>query len=152
MMEEKQLKNLQLFRKLGAFSVVRENPREAVKSINYAVNLLNEKAGRVLWIFPQGTIKPNAARPLAFYHGISRIIEKLGDCRVLPVALKYEFRNEFKPEIFVKIGQAQEFRANVPFLTKEITGKLEKTLTALLDDLGNDLAAERTAHYENIVK
>lgn len=48
MMEEKQLKNLQLFRKLGAFSVVRENPREAVKSINYAVNLLNEKAGRVL--------------------------------------------------------------------------------------------------------
>ena len=33
MMEEKHLENLPLFRKLGAFSVIRENPREAVKSI-----------------------------------------------------------------------------------------------------------------------
>nr|MBA3694670.1 acyl-phosphate glycerol 3-phosphate acyltransferase [Acidobacteriota bacterium] len=35
MMEEKQLRNLFLFRKLGAFSVVRENSRQAVKSLNY---------------------------------------------------------------------------------------------------------------------
>ena len=44
MMEEKQLKNLFLFRKLGAFSVVRENARKAMESINYAVELLEQSA------------------------------------------------------------------------------------------------------------
>src|SRR5688500_17469225 len=33
MMEEKQLKDLFLFRRLGVFSVVREDPRQAFKSI-----------------------------------------------------------------------------------------------------------------------
>jgi chlorobactene lauroyltransferase len=152
MMEEKQLKNLQLFRKLGAFSVVRENPREAVKSINYAVNLLKEKTDRTLWIFPQGEIKPNDSRPLYFFHGISRIIEKLGHCRVLPVALRYEFLSEFKPEVFVKVGEIQKFQMNKDFDSKEMTKNLELKLTKLLDNLRNDIAAQNTGSYENIVK
>lgn len=152
MMEEKQLANLRLFRKLGAFSVVRENPREAVKSINYAVELLKEKPSRALWIFPQGAIKPSDLRPLDFYHGISRIIGKLENCCVLPVALRYEFLNEFKPEIFAKIGDTQEFRANEGFVTKETTKNLEMKLVELIDELRNDIAAEKTESYENIVK
>src|SRR3712207_6621959 len=36
MMEEKQLKKLFPFRWLGAFSVVRENPRKSLESIKYA--------------------------------------------------------------------------------------------------------------------
>lgn len=152
MMEEKQLKNLQLFRKLGAFSVVRESPRDAVKSINYAVELLKEKTDRVLWIFPQGEIKPNDLRPLDFFHGISRIIQKLENCRILPVAFRYEFLNEFKPEIFVKVGEVQEFQALKDFDSKETTKNLEIKLTKLLDDLRNDIAAQNTESYENIVK
>lgn len=152
MMEEKQLRDLQLFRKLGAFSVVRENPREAVKSINYAARLLKESANRVVWIFPQGEIKPNDARPLKFYHGISRIIEKLENCSVLPIALRYEFLDDFKPEIFVKVGEIQGFSAKEKFISKEATINLEAKLTNLLDNLRNDIAAENTGSYENIVK
>src|SRR5215204_4434982 len=45
MMEEKQLKDLRLFRKLGAFSVDRDKPFEAIKSIRYAATILNTDSG-----------------------------------------------------------------------------------------------------------
>lgn len=150
MMEEKQLKDLQLFRKLGAFSVVRESPREAVKSINYATDLLKNRENRAVWIFPQGEIKPNDARPLGFFNGISRIVEKLGNCNFLPVAMRYEFLNEFKPEIYVKIGQMQRFHKNEKFDSKDLTGKFETQLTDLLDALKNDIAAGNTESYKKL--
>lgn len=150
MMEEKQLKDLQLFRKLGAFSVVRENPREAVKSINYAVDLLKSRENRAVCIFPQGEIKPNDARPLKFFNGLSRIVEKLGNCNFLPIAMRYEFLNEFKPEIFIKIGQIQRFQESEKFASKELTVKFEIELTGLLDALKNDVAAGNIANYEKL--
>jgi 1-acyl-sn-glycerol-3-phosphate acyltransferase len=67
MMEEKQLRKLRFFRLLGAFSVVRENPREAIKSINYAVKMLSEKTNCTLLIFPQGEILPSDVRPMRFF-------------------------------------------------------------------------------------
>lgn len=151
MMEEKQLEDLQLFRKLGAFSVVRENPREAVKSINYAVDLLKNKANRAVLIFPQGEIKPNDARPLGFYNGIARIVEKTTNCNVLPVALKYEFLNEFKPEIYVKIGEIQKNSKNETQNSRELSKDYEIKLTSLLDDLKSDIATRATGNYKKLL-
>ena len=150
-MEEKQLQNLQFFRKIGAFSVIRENPREAVKSINYAVELLNDKENRALLIFPQGEIKPNDRRPLEFYNGISRIAGKLENCHILPVALRYEFLGEFKPEVFVKIGDLQEFKENGKVESKGLTKKFEIQLTNLLDNLRNEIAEENAANYKKLL-
>jgi chlorobactene lauroyltransferase len=147
MMEEKQLKDLPLFLKLGAFSVVRESPREAVKSVNYAANLLKEKKDRAIWIFPQGTILPNDIRPLEFYNGLARIAEKVGECYLLPIALRYEFFGDWKPEILVKIGQAELFQSTKP---KELTKNLAENLTNLLDDLKQDIINQRLENYEII--
>lgn len=144
MMEEKQLKTLQFFRLLGAFSVVRENPREAVRSIKYAAQLLSEPKPKTLLIFPQGKIEPNDRRPLAFYRGLSRIIEKTiektGKCAVLPAAIRYEFLGKYKPEIFVKIGEPELFSG--AFEAKAKTAKFADTLTALLNELKNDIVNE----------
>jgi len=149
MMEEKQLRNLFLFRKLGAFSVVRENPRQAVKSLNYAVNLLKEKPFRTLWIFPQGEILPNDLRPLHFYNGLARIIEKVGDCLVNPLAIRYEFLNEYKPEIFVKIGKSENFN-NIDFNSKKLTRNFESRISKTLDELKNDVVSRNFANYKKI--
>jgi 1-acyl-sn-glycerol-3-phosphate acyltransferase len=151
MMEEKQLKDLRLFRKLGAFSIVRENPKEALKSIKYAVKKLQDISRSNLWIFPQGEILPNEIRPLNFYNGISKIIEKCGSCRVLPISLKFEFRNEFKPEIFVKIGKYQQFEKISKSESKALTKTLEKDLTLLLDSLRSDLIEGNLETYENLL-
>ncbi|MDQ4123071.1 MAG: lysophospholipid acyltransferase family protein [Acidobacteriota bacterium] len=150
MMEEKQLKQLFLFRRLGAFSVVRENPRMALLSINYAVDVLKEKPNRGVWIFPQGEILPNDARPLRFYQGLARIIEKTGRCTAAAVAMRYEFLGEFKPTAFAKISNV-EILANVEE-PKQLTEQLSLRLTALLDELKADIAAEKTSEYVDLLK
>ena len=150
MMEEKQLKDLQLFRKLGAFSVVRENPRKAVESINYAVRLLKNPR-RTLLLFPQGEILPNDLRPLNFYNGLSRIIEKTSKVLAAPTAIRYEFLNEFKPQIFVKIGSPQLFETDRKFDSKSLTAKNSKYLTNLLDELKTDIINKNFSRYEKII-
>lgn len=151
MMEEKHLKKLFLFRRLGAFSVVRENPREAVKSINYAANLLKENPNGTLWIFPQGEILPNDRRPLNFYHGAARAVEKAGQIFTVPLAMRYEFLGEFKPEIFVKIGAPEFVSVDKSSDTKNLTKQFEQRLTETLDELKNDVLTGNLQNYENIL-
>jgi 1-acyl-sn-glycerol-3-phosphate acyltransferase len=152
MMEEKHLRNLFLFRKLGAFSVVRENPRQSVKSLNYAVNLLKEKKEktfRTLWIFPQGEILPNDSRPLYFYNGLAKIIERVRGCSAVPLAIRYEFLNEYKPEIFVKIGKSENFN-NIDFNSKKLTRNFESRISKTLDEIKNDVVSRNFADYKKI--
>lgn len=139
MMEEKQLMKLSIFRKLGAFSVVREKPFEAIKSINYSAKLLEEKPGRALWIFPQGEILNNDIRPIRFYKGITKIIEKVGECIIIPIAFRYEFLGAFKPEVFVKIGEADN------------NENFENYITLLLDSLKADIINENFNSFEKII-
>lgn len=147
MMEEKRLKRFFLFRKLGAFSVIRENPRSALESINYAVDLLKD-TDRALWIFPQGEILPNDLRPLGFYNGISKIIQKLGKCSTVSLAFKYEFLNEFKPQIFVNIKTPEEINFEK---SKKLTVHFENKTVENLDEMKNDILKQRFDEYERIV-
>lgn len=151
MMEEKQLRKLFLFRLLGAFSVVREKPRQAAKSIDYAAKLLKNNPERMLWIFPQGEILPNDSRPVRFYSGLSRIIEKVEKCSVTSLAIRYEFLGEFKPEIFVKIGMPEIISTNSDFNAKWLTLELENQLTKTLDELKEDVLSQNTSDYKNLL-
>ncbi len=151
MMEEKQLKNLQLFRKLGAFSVVRENPREGLKSINYSVKLLQENPNRTLCLFPQGEILPNDNRPIEFFNGISRIIEKIKTCNIFSIAMRYEFLGDFKPQIFLKIKNIDILDNSKNLNSKEFTKKLSDILTINLNELKNDILESKLKNYRNII-
>ncbi|HXG83218.1 MAG TPA: lysophospholipid acyltransferase family protein [Pyrinomonadaceae bacterium] len=151
MMEERQLKKLFLFRKLGAFSVVKEIPREAVESINYAAQILKKDFRRALWIFPQGEILPNDLRPVRFFNGISRIIEKTGNVQVLPVAVKYEFLENFKPEIFIKVGKLEMLEIGKNFQPKKYTELLAIKLERVLDELKNEIAYGKFDEFEKII-
>jgi 1-acyl-sn-glycerol-3-phosphate acyltransferase len=150
MMEEKHLKKLFLFRRLGAFSIVRENPRQAAVSISYAADLLGQGTNRALWIFPQGEIRRQDARPLGFYHGAARIIEKLEKCEALPLAIRFEFTGEFKPEIFARIGAPEALEPDENFNAKQLTKRLETNLTQLLDVLKEDVLANNLDNYSKI--
>ena len=151
LMEEKQLKDLPLFRKLGAFSIVRENPKEALKSINYSVEQLRNNSKANLWIFPQGEIQPNDLRPLFFYSGISRIIQKAGKCCVVPIALRFEFLNDFKPDIFLKIGQINYFDKITKSKSKTLPEEFRKEMENLLDGLKEDVLSGNLNKYINLI-
>lgn len=149
MMEEKQLRNLFLFRRLGAFSVIRENPRQAVRSLNYAINLLKEKSARTIWIFPQGEVFPNDIRPLNFQNGLAMIIKKTGTCAAISLAIRYEFLGEFKPCIFVKIGKP-EILPNDLSDSKILIKRFENQLTETLDNLKRDVVMKQFAEYQKL--
>ncbi len=151
MMEEKQLKDLFLFRYLGAFSVVRENFREAVKSIKYSAQILTENPTKTIWIFPQGEILPNDLRPIFFYNGLSKIVEKVGKCSVAPLSIRYEFLGKFKPDIFVKIRETREIDVNQDFKVKEFTNLLSTQMTDSLDALKDDIITGNLSKYHSII-
>ena len=150
MMEEVNLRRYYLFRRLGAFSIDKNNRRGALESLNYAVDLLKNKK-RTLWIFPQGEILPNDLRPFRFYNGLTWIIEKLKKVRILPAAIRYEFRNEFKPEILFKIGKPEIASGFLKNNRKSKTSDLEQNLTNVLDSLKSDLINDSLKKYLNIL-
>jgi 1-acyl-sn-glycerol-3-phosphate acyltransferase len=150
-MEEKQLRDLFVFRYLGAFSVVRENPRTAKQSLDYAVKTLREKSGRTLWIFPQGQILPNDVRPLKFYNGLGYILKNLVNCRIINLAIKYEFGGTFKPDIFVRIRESDLAEKISATDKKTISILLSQQMTVNLDRLKLDIINQETFKYKNII-
>ncbi|HVE60089.1 MAG TPA: lysophospholipid acyltransferase family protein [Pyrinomonadaceae bacterium] len=150
MMEEKHLKKFFLFRKLGAFSIIRENPREALKSVDYAAKLLTGKLNRTLWIFPQGEILPNDLRPIRFYNGLAKIIKKAGFSEVTSLSIRYEFLGGFKPQIFVKIEKPELISVNADFNVKQLTLNLTENLTDNLNTLKSDIINHNLADYREI--
>ncbi len=151
MMEEKQLKKLFLFRKLGAFSIVREKPRQAMKSLIYSSKLLIENPNRTLWIFPQGEILPNDLRPITFYNGVSKIVEKVKNCSVTSLSIRYDFLGDFKPQIFAKIHQLKSVNVHQNFNTKKLTKMFAAEISDSLDELKNDIIIKNLSTYQSII-
>jgi 1-acyl-sn-glycerol-3-phosphate acyltransferase len=150
MMEERQLRLYPLFRRLGAFSVVREDAREAARSVRYGADLLRGTP-RALWIFPQGRIRPNDERPLLLFNGAAHIIHRAGGAYAAPVAFRYEFMHDYRPEAFARIGALEEVRAGAGFDAKQQTALFAKALTRTLDELREDVMASSFDDYEELV-
>lgn len=151
MMEEKNLKRFFLFRKLGAFSVNREKPREALKSLNYAADLLRLQTDSVIWIFPQGEIISNDSRPIHFYTGLTNLLKKIGQCSVISLSIRYEFLGNYKPDIFVKIGQPEIIQFEKEFDTKIMTRIFAKKMEIRLDELKYDIISNELQYYQSII-
>lgn len=147
MMEERQLAKLRPFTLIGAFSVVRESGREAYASFKYAVELLKDLPGRTLWIFPQGKILPNETRPLKFFRGFERIAHESSPVAVLPLAIRYEFRGSFKPEIFVSVGSPRLITT-----TERLSDAFESEVTQLLTEMRDSLATGEPDGYLPILR
>ncbi len=139
--EYKQLVRYQFFTRLGAFSIVRENPREAIKTINYAVELLSTPSEKqnALWIFPQGEIKHIDARPLGFFGGSAKIVEGLlkknTPVYICSMVTRADYLDEQKPDMFLSF-QAPELIAPENFTSiKELTNDMERKTETHLDEL-----------------
>lgn len=150
MMEERQLRQYPFHRRLGAFGVVRENARDALRSVEYAAKLLTATS-RVLWIFPQGETLPNDSRPLVLYNGAARIIERTGLADAAPVAIRYEFLDDYRPEAFLKIAPPCRVAVEADFNAKCLTTIFAERLTSTLDELRADIIARDFTGYEEIV-
>ncbi|MGG4147407.1 lysophospholipid acyltransferase family protein [Paenibacillus algorifonticola] len=106
MMDERQMKRYAFFRRIGAFSVNKENVRETAASLHYAADLM--RSGGAVWLFPQGDIFHLESRPLQFQTGIGYLLERCRDAVVLPVSLYYTMGLHQKASASFSIGRMIE--------------------------------------------
>jgi chlorobactene lauroyltransferase len=151
MVEDVQLSRYQFFRYMGAFSVSRTNPRTAVASIKYAADLLRISPNCVLLIFPQGEILANDLRPLRFFRGVGNIARESAPCLAYPLALRYEFIGEQKPEAFISVGAPLQIEA-ASTTTKDLTNEMTNRLAIELDLLHADIVARDFSRFTPLVR
>ncbi len=98
-----QVKKHPFFRRVGAFSVDRTSPRDGLRAIQYAADLLNASPCAVV-IFPRGKIEPADRRPLKFERGVERLIDKCPAANLVCVALRYEFWLDQRAELLIDLS------------------------------------------------
>jgi 1-acyl-sn-glycerol-3-phosphate acyltransferase len=104
MMDERQLRHYRFFTWLGAFSVDQENPIRTAATMRYVVRLLRNPSNLV-WIFPQGEMV-SARQKITVKPGTTFLASRSGATLILPVAFRYEFFREDRPQILVDINPA----------------------------------------------
>lgn len=138
MMLEEQLSKYWFFAKIGAYSIEPGQRRGIVESLAYTVELLNQPMSLVS-VFPQGELLPWHTRPLDYKRGVEWILQRYGkQVAVLSLAIRTEFLGERCPSAFFLFGEVNPFDAE----TFRGMDWLEKTETALLDDLASRILRE----------
>lgn len=143
MMLEAQLARYKFFSRLGAYSI---NPHSAVSiknSLRYSVAVLNEKMTPrpLLCIFPQGELLPWNKRPLIYKNGLETILSGYGGkVNLLPLAIKTEFLNEQRAEVFLLFDENTIINSN----TFSGMQSLQTSEEILLDDLRQRVIQKET--------
>lgn len=130
MIDEVQVRRHPFFRRVGGFSVNRENPRDGLRAIEYAAALLNASPCAVL-LFPQGRIEHNDS-PLRLESGVARLIQSCPMARVVPVSLRYEFWIEQRAEVLIRFQDELSLHG---LSRSQIMERIRIALGSGLDDL-----------------
>lgn len=128
-MDEAQLRRYRILRRLGLYSVDRASRAGVRDFLGYSAALL--RPGRAVWMTPQGAITSSRRRPVRFQPGIGHLVRRVPGTAVVTVAVAYEFLEEPRAEVFVKLGRPRLFEASLtPAI---ITYWLERALEGELD-------------------
>ncbi len=150
MMDERQLRQFPFFSWAGVFSVDRSSRGAAGRAVAYASDMLRQGGNRLFWIFPQGQLLANDIRPLEIRPGLVRIAHRAQVQHFWPVAVRFEFRNQQRPEAFVRAGPLHTLDLRKPeaLLQEDIA----RRLTCAVDTLRDDVLHNRLATYETLMQ
>lgn len=142
LMDGAQLVRYPFFRRVGCFGVTGEGTAiDDARAIGeYASSLLLGGLGRALWLFPQGALLPNRA-PLRFRSGLARISRGVPEASLVPIAVRYEFRDVAQPECVVRVGESARPESFGTRSSAGLTRRLERELGDTLAALDGDLAS-----------
>ncbi len=152
MVEE--LNRFPLLRRGGAYSVCKKSPQSAMKALKYSVELLKDLRN-ILFIFPQGIIRPPHYRPIEFQTGLSYIAQnaakKYGKVNLIPISIEYCFLRDNRPEVLVEFGKRIEL-TNPNVDRKEFTHLLEQAMNEVCDNQLNDISHGNISDYKILFK
>lgn len=150
MVEE--LNRFPLLRRAGAFNINKKSAQSSMEALKYSVDLLSD-LNNILYIFPQGIIKPPNFRPIEFQTGLTYIAQKAakkyGKINLVPLAVNYLFMRDNRPEVWVEFGN--EIILDTPKIDrKEFTDNLAKTLEKLCDKQAFELSQGHFKGYQTL--
>ena len=128
MMLEEQLKKFSFFNLTGGYSI-RKNSKSAVESINYTIELLQDKQNMVL-LFPQGKIESVYTADFHFESGIGRIIEKTdGKIQIVFMANLIDYFSNRKPGLYMYISDYHGDNTDIHIIQTEYNLFYSRCLT-----------------------
>jgi hypothetical protein len=95
-------------------------------------------------------MQPNDFRPITFYSGVSKIADKAGGVNLIPLAFRYEFVAEQRPEAFISLGKAKINKSGEDI--KLLTTALNNTLVTELDLLKSKVVNLDFKGFNTILK
>jgi len=143
MMEEAQLQHYRFFTWLGAFSVDPTNSLRAAAAVRYSLNLLKNSRS-MLWIFPQGRQAP-AREPVTVRPGASFLCARVPHALVLPVAFRFAFLREQRPEMLIQIGPP------IPALEAD-DARIQEALRGLCAELDEAIRTEDVSGFRSLLR
>jgi len=150
MVEE--LNRFPLLRRAGAFPVNKKSPQASMKALNYSVEVVGD-SNNVLYLFPQGIIKPPNFRPIEFQTGLSYIAlkaaKKYGKVNLIPISVNYFFLRADKPEVIVNIGEVITLEDSKTD-RKEFSHFLEQTLGHACDKQMSEISVGNLSGYKTL--
>lgn len=149
MMHESGLKQYPFFRRLGAFSVNRTHPKDILRSLQYAEQLLQD--GETVCLFPQGDEFHIEKRPLQFQTGATYLVERHPEIAIVPLSFYYSFGHNKKPEVWIQAGRPLYDADLFGNQRKDKTQALEQICTLQLDELKGRVVHEQHALFSNLI-
>lgn len=131
LMEDKQMRQYSFFKKIGAFSIDREDPKKAVTSLRYAVQSMKRERAS-LFIYPEGKITAVGSN-MEFEGGLAWLHSKIPDVDFVPIGIYMHTIRHDKPELHLHIGKP--LAPDKSMTTNELTRAYEDELTNILNDL-----------------
>jgi 1-acyl-sn-glycerol-3-phosphate acyltransferase len=147
-MDEAQLARYRILSRLGVYSVDRGSVAGIREFLRYSTGRLLK--GAALWITPQGKITPHWWRPVRFQPGLGHLVTHVPGVAVVPVAVAYEFMDEPRPEILVKLGAARVFAPGDE--PEKVTRALEQALEHELDALREAILARDFTSFVTLIE
>jgi 1-acyl-sn-glycerol-3-phosphate acyltransferase len=151
LMDAVELGRYRAFRLIGVLPLRRKALKGAYADLGSARRCLRPATG--LWIYPQGSRRPQGERPSRLARGAAHLaIAHGGVVRLAPVAFRYVFVSEQRPEAFALVGQPQLIRPGAAGTDRhELTGAIERALLATLDALDSRLDEEAHGSFRTLV-
>ena len=150
MVEE--LNRFPLLRRSGAFSVNKKSPQASMDALKYSIEQVGNP-NAILYLFPQGIIKPPNFRPIELQTGLAYIadkaVKKYGKVALLPIAVNYMFLRDNRPEVLVEFGELIEYD-KAPIDRKEATQNIGRILESLCDKQMYDISRGNFKGYETL--
>jgi len=152
MVEE--LNRFPLLRRGGAFSVNKKSPQTAMQALKYSIDVMGDLKN-LLFIFPQGIIRPPHYRPIEFQTGLAYIaqnaVKKYGKVNLIPIAIEYAFLRDNRPEVLVELGKRIEL-TDLKEDRKELTRFLEGSLQDVCDNQVAEITQGEISEYKILFK